>query len=47
VFVQTATRWLGLFENPADAHAGYFTSADVWHVIQCGASTGKLNACQK
>jgi hypothetical protein len=45
VFVQTATRWLGLFENPADAHSGYFGSGDVWRVIQCGASTGKLNPC--
>lgn len=45
-FVQTATRWLGVFENPGKAHEGYFTSADVWQVIRCGAIDGKMKTCQ-
>ncbi len=26
VFVQNSPRWLGVIENPADAHSGYFTN---------------------
>lgn len=46
VFVQNATRWFGFVENPADAHSGYFTSADVWRVIRCGAAGGKVKPCE-
>ena len=38
VFVQNSTRWLGIFENPAEAHGGYFTNDTVRRVIVCGAA---------
>lgn len=44
VFVQNSTRWIGIFENPAAAHGGYFTSKSVRRVIVCGADGDKLKA---
>jgi hypothetical protein len=44
VFVQNATRWLGLVEWPATAHSGYFKNDDVLKVIRCGGK-GKPSEC--
>lgn len=44
VSVQNATHWL-IFEWPQDAHDGYFTQADVWGVIRCGANAGRIGEC--
>ncbi|MFJ1258758.1 hypothetical protein [Cupriavidus sp. CuC1] len=46
VFVNNATRWLGLLEDPAAAHTGYFQNARVWDVIRCGADQGVLLSCK-
>lgn len=45
VYLQNSAHWFGVVEAPAVAHTGYFVSDDVWRVIQCGASAGKVNAC--
>jgi len=45
VYLQNSTHWLGIAENPATAHTGYFVSDDVWRVIRCGGSNGHLDAC--
>ncbi|MGH8121864.1 MAG: hypothetical protein ACREPT_03745 [Rudaea sp.] len=45
VYLQNSPHWLGLIENPAPAHANYFVNDEVWRVIVCGATKGKLNPC--
>ncbi|AZD01432.1 hypothetical protein [Pseudomonas chlororaphis] len=45
VFVRNATRWLYLFEDPADAHVNYFNNPSVRNIIRCGAAKGKVSAC--
>jgi hypothetical protein len=44
VFVSNSAALLGLMEHPAKAHAGYFSNDDVWSIITCGASCGRIDS---
>lgn len=44
VYVRNSPRWLGFYENPEEAHDGYFYNPSVWKVILCGAEKGGLPA---
>jgi len=44
VFVRNTARWLVL-ESPAPAHENYFTRAEVWRTIACGAADGVVPMC--
>ncbi|HVE51427.1 MAG TPA: hypothetical protein VNG69_17635 [Casimicrobiaceae bacterium] len=46
VFVQNAAHLL-IVEPPQSAHLDYFRNANVWEVIACGASNGKVVQCPK
>jgi hypothetical protein len=41
VYVQNATRGLGVYEISGLAHVAYFNNPAVWETIVCGADYGK------
>jgi hypothetical protein len=43
VSVQNAFHWLHVYESPTAAHDQYMVNADVWKVIRCGATNGKVS----
>jgi hypothetical protein len=43
VAVQNAFHWLHLYESPTAAHDQYMVNSDVWKVIRCGATNGKVD----
>jgi hypothetical protein len=47
VFVDNSTwHWLGLYEDAATAHTGYFDNAYVGEIIACGVNGGSVgHAC--
>jgi hypothetical protein len=43
VSVQNAFHWLHIYESPTAAHDQYMANSEVWKVIRCGATNGKLS----
>jgi len=43
VSVQNSLHWFHLYESPTDAHDAYMVNSDVWDVIRCGATNGKVS----
>jgi hypothetical protein len=43
VSVQNAFHWLHVYESPTAAHDRYMVNSDVWKVIRCGATNGKVS----
>jgi hypothetical protein len=43
VSVRNSLHWFDLYESPTDAHDNYMVNSDVWDVIRCGATNGKVS----